>query len=168
MMELAQWQVRLRGLLHELLNSFLELCTHTVQHTVSTCVVNCCSVQEVQRAMDITDAISRFFSNSPKQQLAFEKWVTELYEGERRQKLKSLCKTRWVERHEAFEVFTDLFISLVCSLEEMKDSMEFNHESHADAKSFFLSLCHFPFIATLTAVTEVLGYTKALSVKLQG
>ena len=114
--------------------------THCATHCLNLCVVKCCSVQEVQRAMDIADTISCFFSNSPKRQLAFEKWVTQLYEGERRQKLKSLCKTRWVERHEAFEVFVDLFVPLVCCLEEMKDSMEFNHESCADAQSFFLSL----------------------------
>ena len=118
--------------------------------------------------MDNADSISRFFSNSPKRQLVFEKWVTELYEGEKRQKLKSLCKTRWVERHEAFEVFVDLFVPLVCCLEQIKDSRDFNRDSRADAQSFFLSLCHFPFIAILVIATELLGYTKALSVKLQG
>ena len=65
-------------------------------------------------------------------------------------------------------MFVDLFVPLVCCLEEMKDSMEFNRESRADAQSFFFSLCHFPFIVTLTTATELLGYTKALSIKLQG
>ena len=36
--------------------------------------------------------------------------------GEHRKKLKSLCKTRWVERHEAFEVIADLFKPLVCCI----------------------------------------------------
>ena len=79
--------------------------------------------------MDTADSISRFFANSPKRQLALEKWITQLCEGERRHKLKSLCKTRWVERHEAFEVFVDLLLPLVCCLEDIKDSREFNRES---------------------------------------
>ena len=36
---------------------------------------------------------------------------------ENRKKLKELCRTRWVERHEAFEVFSDLFLPTFCCLE---------------------------------------------------
>jgi len=44
-----------------------------------------------------------------------ERWITDvLPDTEKRRKLKSVCKTRWVERHEAFEVFLDLFIPVVC------------------------------------------------------
>ena len=46
--------------------------------------------------------------------------------------------------------------------------MVFDCESRVDAQSFFHSFCHFPFIVTLTVATEILAYTKALSVKLQG
>ena len=142
--------------------------THCAAHHLNLCVVKSCSIPEVQRAMDTADSVSQFFSNSPKRQLLFEKWVAQLCEGEKRQKLKSLCKTRWVERHEAFEVFIDLFVPLVCCLEEMKDSVEFNHSSRSDAQSFFFSLCRFSLVVTLAIVTEVLQYTKALSIKLQG
>ena len=44
-----------------------------------------------------------------------------MIDGERRKKIKSVCKTRWVERHEAFEVFLDLYQPLVCSLEDFID-----------------------------------------------
>ena len=142
--------------------------THCAAHCLNLCVVKSCSVQEVQRVMDTADSISRFFANSPKRQLALEKWITQLCEGERRHKLKSLCKTRWVERHEAFEVFVDLLLPLVCCLEDIKDSREFNRESRSEAQSFFLAVCHFPFLVTLLVAKELLGYTKALSVKLQG
>ena len=54
-----------------------------------------------------------------------------MLEGDRRRKIKSVCKTRWVERHEAFEVFLDLYEPLVCCLEEVKDSTssEWNHDT---------------------------------------
>ena len=125
--------------------------THCAAHRLNLCVVKSCSIPEVQRAMDTADSVSQFFSNSPKWQLLFEKWVAQLCEGEKHQKLKSLCKTRWVERHEAFEVFIDLFVPLVCCLEEMKDSVEFNHSSRSDAQSFFFSLCRFSLIVTMEA-----------------
>ena len=120
--------------------------------------------------MDTADCVHRFFDNSPKHQLALEKWITEvLPDSEKRRKLKSVCKTRWVERHEAFEVFFDLFLPLVCCLEEIKDANcnEWNQDTRTDAQSHFLALTRFPFIFALTVTKEVLGYTKALSVKLQ-
>ena len=123
--------------------------THCAAHALNLCVVKCCSISEIRGAMDIADSICRFFSNSPKRQLALEKWVSQILEGEQRRKIKSVCKTRWVERHEAFEVFLDLFQPLVCSFEEMKDSTFWNRETRIDAQSFFLSLSRFPFIFSL-------------------
>ena len=120
--------------------------------------------------MDTTDCVHRFFDNSPKCQLALEKWITEvLHDSEKRRKLKSVCKTRWDERHETFEVFFDVFLPLVCCLEEIKDANcnEWNQDTRTDAQSHFLALTRFPFIFALTVTKEVLGYTKALSVKLQ-
>ena len=67
--------------------------------------MKCCSIREVSNMMQTADKISRFLSNSPKRQLALEKWIDNVLPEENRKKLKELCRTRWVERHEAFEVF---------------------------------------------------------------
>ena len=65
-------------------------------------------------------------------------------------------------------MIVELFESLVCCIEEIKDLMEFSRESRADAESFFHTLSHFHFIATLMTTKEILGYTKGLTIKLQG
>lgn len=57
--------------------------------------------------MQTADAIAHFFSNTPKRQLALKELVENFLQGERRKKWK-MCRTRWVERHEAFEVFSNL------------------------------------------------------------
>ena len=88
----------------------LKRSIHTAAHVLNLCVIKCCDIPEVRNAMDIGDKICRFFAFSPKRQLAFEKWVHQVFEGERRKRLKSIGKTRWVERYEAFEVFLDLYI----------------------------------------------------------
>ena len=143
--------------------------THCAAHALNLCVVKCCSVAEIRNMMDTAESICRFFSNSPKRQLALESWINETSEGEQRTKLKSICKTRWVERHEAFEVFIDLFEPLVYCFEHIKDSGgEWNRETRADAQSLFLALSRFPFIISLVITKDVLAYTKALSIKLQG
>ena len=86
------------------------LFTHCAAHRLNLCVMKCCSIREITNMMETADSVSRFFSNSPKRQLSLERWIDSIMPpAEKRRKLKELCRTRWVERHEAFEVFTDLF-----------------------------------------------------------
>lgn len=69
-------------------------------------------------------------------------------------------------------MFLDLYQPLVCCLEEIKDSAcsKWNHDSRKDAQSHFLALTRFEvsLIFSFVVTKEVLGYTKALSIKLQG
>ena len=105
--------------------------THCAAHRLNLCVVKCCSIREISNMMQTADAIARFFSNSPKRQLALEEWVDTILQGEQQRKLKEMCRTRWVERHEAFEVFSDLFMPTVSCLKAIANSTneEWNRET---------------------------------------
>ena len=69
--------------------------------------------------MHTADSVSQFFSNSLKRQQTLEKWISDVLPEEKRKKMKKLCWTRWVERHDAFDVFLDLFLPTVSCLEEI-------------------------------------------------
>lgn len=75
-----------------------------------------------------------------------------------------------MERHEAFEVFTDLFIPIVRCLEAISNSTneEWNRDTRSDAAALLLAMSQFSFTVALVATQNVLAYTKGLSVKLQG
>ena len=89
------------------------LYTHCAAHRLN---LKSCNIREVSNMMEIADKTSRYFSNSPKRQLSLEKWIHDtLLEEEKRKKLKEMCRTRWVERHEAFEVFQTFFF-LLCAV----------------------------------------------------
>ena len=144
--------------------------SHCASHRLNLCIVKCCSIREVSNMMQTADSISRFFKYSPKRQLALEKWIDDILLGEKRHKLKEMCRTRWVERHEAFEIFLDLFLPTVSCLEEIAHAPgeAWNRETRHDAQSFLLAISQFPFIVALVLTQKVLAYTKGLSVKLQG
>ena len=55
--------------------------------------------------MQAADAVAHFFKNSPKHHLALEAWIDNIFHEEKRKKLKEMCQNRWVERHQAFQVF---------------------------------------------------------------
>ena len=50
-----------------------------------------------------------------------------------------MCHTRWIEQHEVFEMFIDLFMPITCCLEEIANSSpaDWNHETRSDAQSLF-------------------------------
>ena len=147
------------------------LFTHCASHRLNLCVIKCCSIREINNMMESAGKISRFFNNSPKRQLALERWIDELFSHhEKRKKVKDMCRTRWVERHEAFEVFLDMFMPITCCLEEIANSSpaDWNSETRSDAQSFFLTIFRFLFVVALVLTEKVLSYIKGLSVKLQG
>lgn len=79
----------------------VALYTHCAAHRLNLCVVKCCSIREVDNMMQTADAVAHFFINSPKRQVLLETRIDNLP----RKKLKEMCRTRWVECHEAFTVF---------------------------------------------------------------
>ena len=111
-------------------------------HRLNLCVVKCCNICEVDNMMATTDSIACFFKNSLKRQTELEKWIEDLFAGEKRKKIKEMCKTRWVERHNAFEVFCDLFLPIFCCLESIAGSLstEWNRETRSDAQSYNVTI----------------------------
>ena len=119
-----------------------DLYTHCAAHRLNLCVMKCYSIREVSNMMQTADKISRFFSNSPKRQLDLEQWIDNVLPEENRRKLKELCRTRWLERHEAFEVFSDLFLPTFFCLEAIVYSppSDWNRETCSDAQSLLLAI----------------------------
>ena len=69
--------------------------THCASRRLNLCVVKCCSISEVNNVMQVADKIA-LFSNLPKRQATLEIWIQDILLGEKRKKLKGMCRTRWV------------------------------------------------------------------------
>ncbi len=67
-------------------------------------------------------------------------------------------------------MFSDLFSLIFCCFEAIVHSppSAWNRETRSDAQFFLLAMSQFSFIVALISSQTVLGYTKGLSVKLQG
>ena len=144
---------------------------HCASHRLNLCVMQCCKISEVSNVMETVGSIARFFNNSPKRQIALEGWITSVFPTEeKRRKLKDLCRTRWIERHDAFDVFVDLYVAIVSCFEDLIHAppSEWNRDTRSEAHSFLLALSQFSFIITLIVTRTTLAYTRGLAVKLQG
>ena len=148
--------------------------THCSSHVLNLCIVKSIYLREVSNMMDVASSISRFFSNSPKRQLLLDKYVEQIHsansEISKRKKLKDLCRTRWVERHNAFEAFWDLYEGIVSCFEEIIEAPagNWNRDTISNPQSYLRAMTEFRLIITLIITKNLLAYTKGLSIKLQG
>ena len=82
---------------------------HCVSHVLSLCVVAACSIQAIRNMYGVVGEICLFFNYSPKQQQELQEHIETLPVGTTsKTRLVNLCKTQWVARIEAFEVFRDM------------------------------------------------------------
>ena len=98
-------------------------------HKLNLCVAKFCDITEVRNMIDKASEVAVFFDYSPQRQRAFEEHI-EIYckeneqdtvedkdeKRKRKKKLKMLWKTRWMERHDAYNTFTELYTPLVNTL----------------------------------------------------
>ena len=114
------------------------------------CTVKGLSIREIQNMMELSDSVSRFFKFSPKRQASLEKFVDEEFVRNKttKYKLKEMCRTRWVERHDAFEVFCQLFSVVVNCMEDMDKNEKgyWNRKTVSDARSLLKGIMDFHFL----------------------
>ena len=83
-------------------------------------------------------------------------------------KVKSLCKTRWLQRIDAFHAFMEMFDSIVQSFEHIASNhSEWSHDSVIDAVALTKSILDFEFIIALHVVERYMSYTESLTRSLQ-
>ena len=137
-------------------------------HTLSLCVVSACSVQCIKNMMGNMVEICLFFSNSAKRELELENNIKTM-NCSKATKLVSLCKTRWVARINAFEVFFDLYPAVVKTFEVISEGSAhgWNADSCKAADTLLTCITQFKFIMAFIACLKCLGYIKGLTISLQ-
>ena len=146
----------------------LALYVHCSAHVLNLCIVKACEVQAVRNVLGTMIEIGLFFNNSAKRQVLLEKHIGLNMPESKKKKLVDLCRTRWVQRHEAFESFCALFKALVHSFEEIVDPQSnWSADSTATANGLMLSITQFDFLITFVVTKNCLAYIKGLSISLQ-
>ena len=143
---------------------------HCAAHSLNLCVVAACSIQEIKNMMGILVEICLFYANSPKRQHELELQVQAMENNSStRGRLVSMCKTRWVARIDALEVFNDLFSAVVNTFETIGEgqSSGWNSDSARVATALLSTITQFKFIFAFVVALKGLGYLKGLTKSLQ-
>lgn len=119
--------------------------------------------------MDTLTEVSYFFKNSPKRQALLEEKIHEICPESRRVKLLDVCKTRWVQRLDVMEVYSEICEAVVDTLDTIRQNLDrtWNGENATKANGLFHACTNFQFIMAFVVAREGMAFTKGLTVKLQ-
>jgi len=103
----------------------LSFYTHCFSHSLNLCLFKACNVPSIKNMLGIVSCVATFFSASAKRadklKSVIEAGTTSNFEQSKKMKLKKLCETRWVERHDALITFKSLYIYLVHALKDLQN-----------------------------------------------
>lgn len=146
----------------------LAVYTHCASHVLNLCIMEAMSTVSV-RNMNTLKEIYLFFHSSAKRQLKLEEFIDET--SNQKHKLKNLCKTRWVERHEALHTFSELYNVIVQTLEHIShggsEDEKWDAESTAKASGLYTTCLTFVFRMAFVVCKACLSYLLPISVSLQ-
>lgn len=140
--------------------------THCKAHNLNLSIIHACKETLVRNVMNTLQEIAFIFDYSAKKLSLFkEQLVNDAVARtnmEGRQKLKTLCETRWASRSEALYTFKAAFSTAHATLGELSTD-------HSDPKAgaFQSAIERFDFIVTLVAVEHALSGLVPLSNLLQ-
>lgn len=141
---------------------------HCASHCLSLCVVKACQVPYVKNMMGTMKQLALFFSNSPKRQRKLEQVIGDAMPDSRKEKLVDLCRTRWVEKIQAFETFALLFKPVIDCLGQItEDKATWDSKAVIEASGLLSNMSCGSFLTAFIVTQECLQYLKPLTVKLQ-
>ena len=157
------------------------LYTHCHSHILNLSICAACKESVISNFIGMINEAYLFFHLSPKRQTHFEK-VLEIVEPDFKvKKLKGLCKTRWVERHECLESFCRMLrgfsMVLACWHEiiepgthlpdDTRSTWSWDAETKAKAQGLLSFFEKFSSSVLAIVLRNALNYVRPLASKLQ-
>ena len=97
----------------------LAMYLHCASHCLNLTVVKSFEVKSIRNMMGIVGRVYQFFAAYPKRQDALEKAIADCQPSSRVHKLKDMCRTRWIQRIDAIEIFKNLHQSIIECMESI-------------------------------------------------
>lgn len=140
------------------------LYVHCSSHCFNLALSEGCSVAEVRNCLGTIETTYNFF-NFPKRQRVLENEINKLAEKPRIEKLKRLCPTRWIQRHDAVNAFVSLLTPILNALVEIATWID--KKTATDAQLLSSAICQSSFLLSTFMIKSVFSLTLPLSKYLQ-
>ena len=142
---------------------------HCGSHLLNLAVASSCAIQEISSMLEHVREVTQFFNSQPKHCDLLCSKITVLLPSARHSCLVDFCRTRWVARLDALEIFIEAFRAIVAALEHVKKNFDSTWAPDAikAAYNHFNGVFSFEFIVTLVIICRLLAITRPLTKQLQ-
>lgn len=141
------------------------LYTHCASHSLNLAVVGTCKLQAVRNMYGTVLQVINFINASAKRVAVFGAAVTFKYPQLKNKRLKQLCETRWVERHEALDTFIELYDAIILTLDQISKWNDV--ASSSKSRTLLLATKNPMFLIALHCTADIMSNIRPLAVKLQ-
>ncbi|XP_025415028.1 zinc finger MYM-type protein 1-like isoform X2 [Sipha flava] len=128
-------------------------------HALNLSISRSSSVQAIRNSIGLMKEVIGFFNMSSKRNYVLK----TILNG--KQRLKSLCETRWVDRHDSVLIFKSSLTFIIEAL--TKISFWNEQDSSSKAKTLLTAVCSCEFILSLHSLSSLLCVTTCVSKLLQ-
>jgi len=146
---------------------------HCASHDLNLVLCHACQVPVILCMIENVKQLGKFFSY-PKRMRVLEDAI-EMYNTEHEAtisnvKFKTFCATRWVEKHQVLEDLHRMYQPIVSTLQDVvKDGVrKWESKVLAEAYGLLRVVSSSDFLAAFETVRFIFGFTKQLSLLLQG
>lgn len=162
---------KFRGCLACISHSFPKaVYVHCCSHVLNLCIAKACDLQVIRNVIGTLNQVCLFFNTSPKCQGLLEQMIGQMPESSARKTLVDQCRTRWVARHDSFNVFSKLYTAVVEAFEmilSQSNHQKWNNDTVTAANSLKAAITQWQFLIGFVVAKKGLEYAKVLSVSLQ-
>ncbi|CAH1183995.1 unnamed protein product [Phaedon cochleariae] len=123
------------------------LFVHCRSHYLNLALCHSCSVPPIRNCIGSVKAIGNFLRASPKRTSFLQARIRANFPDATWQKLTPMCETRWVENHNGFLKFKQIYKSIIETLEQF--SIDPDMETSTKASSFLRSALASEFVVSL-------------------
>lgn len=137
---------------------------HCASHSLNLAISDACSISQVRNCMGTIAKICNFF-RTPKRQNVLKQKLEDSNIDTKKQKLKQLCATRWIERHDSVLTYLELQAIALDALIEIQGWRD--KDVAADAYALIKSIQSTDFQVTLKVIARIFSISLPLSKLLQ-
>ena len=123
----------------------------------------------VRNMMGLVKSVSNFFNVHPKHFALLQEQIETMLPSVCYKHLLDVCRTHWLSRIDGLDVFVEVIMAVVGSLEIIKSCTDgsWTPASLGEARNLFFSTVSFEFIVCIGIVSRMLEFTRPLTKHLQ-
>ena len=143
----------------------LAVYVHCCSHSLNLAVSDACTVAPIRNCMGTLGNICTFFASSAKRRDALKQSIGKECPDSSATRLRQLCPTRWIERHDAVMVFLDLMEAADDALETISSWPD--RETSSKARQLMCAMENSEFLVSVHVLGQVFAVSMPLSRLLQ-